>query len=77
MSVPDWTPVRPAVRPPAPEDSRPAWARNAHLPTYDALRYVQTLAVAIVAVLLGTYLLARVLRDPSALVKAARKRTGV
>jgi hypothetical protein len=58
-------------------DKRPEWARTLRLPAQEELAYVQTLAIASAAVALAAYLAVRVVSDPRAAVKAARKRTGV
>lgn len=48
------------------------------LPTYEQLRYAQTLLVTAALVLLALYLGARTLEHgPNRLIAAARKRTGV
>lgn len=78
-SVPtyDLGPVEPA--PPVPRTplsvDKPSWARG--LPSHATLVYVRDLGTATIVTLLGVYLVMRILRDPSAGVRALRQRAGV
>lgn len=65
------------MNPATDNDDRPTWARRANLPTYEQLRYFQTLLVAVSIGLLGMYLVGRTLGNPARLLTAARERTGV
>lgn len=54
---------------------KPGWAHG--LPSHASLVYVRDLATATIALVLGVYLVARVLRDPAAGVRALQQRAGV
>ena len=55
----------------------PAWAQRVRLPSYEQLRYTQTLMLTIAAGMLAVYVLARGVERPGRLVDAARRQTGI
>lgn len=58
-----------------PAVDRPAWAKG--LPSHTTLVYVRDLGTATIVAIVGLYLIARALRDPSAALRAIRARAGV
>ena len=55
-------------------DTRPAWAGQ--LPSQGELQYVQTLLTVIGLVLVATWLVFTVVRDPRAALRIGRKQLG-
>lgn len=62
---------------PTKKDDRPEWAQRLNLPSHEGLKYAQALSWVVLGAFVLTYVAARAMSNPRALVRFAHEKTGV